>query len=440
MKKRVLFIVGLRFLYGNSVVAQNKVWTLQDCISYAIENNVAVKKTVLDKTTAQLNYKQQQYNRLPNLSGSATGNVSNGASIDPITSNFVNQQVFSNNFGLNSSVTLFQGGKLNLQIQQNKVLLQKSELYIEESKNNITLNILEAYLQALYYNEGISIAENTLKSSQEELKQTKIKYDNGAISQLELSNIETQHSTNEYNVVTAKNQYATQVLALKQLLELDPVIAFEIENLQLDKLIVVIPDKEAVYNKAVENLPDLKIYDLARKGIEKELKIARAAYYPTLSLGLGLGSGYTNTMNYDYAYQLNTNFKQNASLSLSVPIFSKLQNRTNVRLTKIQLQQNDLDKVAAAKILYAKIEKAYQNAVVNSAQTVASESTRNTAKLSYELASKKYAFGGLTATDLVVSRNTYMSAEQTHLQNKYLSVLYQYLLKFYQGESITDIK
>ncbi|MEZ5026752.1 MAG: TolC family protein [Chitinophagales bacterium] len=440
MKKYALLIIGILFFYCNDSYAQSKIWSLQDCIQYAIEHNVTVKKTELDKTTAELNYKQSKYNRMPSLSGSISGNISNGAAVDPITSNFVNQQVFSNNYGLSGSLTLYQGGKLNLQIQQNKILLQKSDLYIQASKNDITLSIIEAYIQALYYNEGITIAENTLNSSTEELKQTQIKFNNGAISQLELSNMETQNSNNEYNVVTAKNQYAQQVLELKQLLELNLDDEFEIQNLKLDDIAIVIPNKEEVFKKAVATLPDLKIYDLAQQSLEKSIKIARAAYLPTISLGFGLSSGYTTTMDYDYGYQLKTNFKQYGSLSLNIPIFSKLQERTNIRLAKVQLQQNDLDKVATTKALYSKIETAYQNAVVNEAQATSSQKTRDNAKLAYELASKKYSFGGLTATDLSVSRNTYLNAEQTYLQNKYLTVLYQYLLDFYQGKSLTNIQ
>ncbi|MCO5247535.1 MAG: TolC family protein [Chitinophagales bacterium] len=435
-----LFLVFSFFLFLKSFsFAQTRVWTLQDCIKYAIENNVSIKKAELDQNSTEINYKQTKYNKLPNFSGNANGSFSNGAAIDPITSNFQNQQIFSNNFSLNSSTTLYQGNFLNLQIEKNKILLQKSDLYIEEAKNSITLSVIESYLQALYYNESITIAENILKSSQEELRQTQIKFTNGAISQLELSNMETQNATNEYNVVVVKNQYEQQVLALKQLLELDPTTHFEIENIKLDNISIVIPNKQEVFERAIIYLPDLKIYDLTKQTLEKDIKIAKTAYYPTVSLGLGLGTGYTNTMSYDYASQLNNNFKQQVSLLVNIPIFSKMQNKTNVSLAKIQLQQNDLDKAVASKTLYSKIETAYQNAVANVAQATAAQATRDNAKLAYELASKKFELGGLTVTDLSVSRNTYINAEQSNLQSKYLTILYRQLLKFYNGEEVDNI-
>ncbi|WP_143037779.1 TolC family protein [Paenimyroides marinum] len=414
------------------------MWSLKDCITYAVENNVTVKKSVLDKTTTEVNYQQQKYNRLPSVAGSLSANLSNGSAIDPVTSDFVDQQIFSNNVGINAQMILFQGNSLNLQIEKNEILVKQSELYLQEAKNNITLSVLESYLQALYYYEGIKIAENALASSKEELSQAQKKYDNGAIAKLELTDLETQHSNNQYTLVSNKNMYDQQVLSLKQLLELDPSTDFQIENISLEGLQILIPDKQEVFAKASELLPDLKIYDLNNESLEKDVKIAKAGYFPTLSLTAGLNSGYPNTMDFIYREQLKNNFSQQVGLSLSIPVFSKKQNKTNVKLAKLQIEQNELDKIAASKTLYSKIETIYQNAVANQAQQNASETARNNAKLSYELAGKKYEFGGLTATELSVSRNTYLNAEQTYLQSKYLTSLYQQLLKFYQGESLTE--
>ncbi len=436
--QKLFFILGILFFAANLVQAQDRIWSLNDCIDYALANNITIKKSQLDNTTAEINYEQQKYNKLPSVSGSASGSVSNGSRIDPITSDFVSRQIYSNNFGINGQMTLFQGNTLNLRIEKNEILVKQSELYLEDAKNNITLSVLESYLQALYYHEGIKIAENALKSSEEELKQAQIKFENGAIAQIDLVSLETQHSNNQYTLVSNKNLYDQQVLSLKQLLEIEPATSFQIENVTLEEFATLIPDKNEVFAKAITVLPDLKIYDLNNQSLEKDLSIAKAATLPTLSLSAGMNSGYTNTLSYDYIKQLRTNFSQQTGLTLSIPIFSKYQNRSNIQLAKVQLQQNELDKIAASKNLYAKIETIYQNAISNAAQQNASKVSRDNAKLSYDLASKKFEFGGLTTTELAVTRNTYLNAEQTYLQSKYLAVLYQKLLKFYQGESITN--
>lgn len=414
-----------------------KVWTLQDCLDYAVKNNITVKKTVLDKTTAQLNYQQQKNNKLPTIYGSSSLGLTNGSSIDPITSSFVNQNILSNSFGLSGNMTIYQGNKLNLQIEQNKMILDQSSLYQQQAENNIILNVLQAYLQSLYYYEGIEIARYTANSSVQELKQTQIKYKNGAISQLELADVETQNAQNLYTVVNNENLYNQQVLKLKQLLELDPNIDFKIEKTALPDIEETLPDKQQVFVQATENLPDLKIYDAQNKILNKALEITKAGYKPTLSATAGLNTGFTSTQDYSYINQIKNNFNKSVGISLNIPIFSKKQNDTNVELAKIDIEQNNLDKISAGKTLYSSIETAWQNAVANQAQQKSSKTARDNAKLSYDLSAKKFEFGGLTTTELAVSRNTYLTNEQTYLQSKYMAVLYTQLLNFYQGKILT---
>ncbi|MDF2551449.1 MAG: TolC family protein [Chryseobacterium sp.] len=426
----ILFFIGI-------LAPAQKVWTLQDCIDYAVKNNITVKKKVFDKTTAELNFQQQKNNKLPTIYGSSSVGLTNGSSVDPITSSFVNQNVFSNSFGLSGDVTIYQGNKLNLQIEQNKMLVGQSELYQKQAENSIVLNVLDAYLQSLYYYEGIESAKYAANSSAEELKLTQTKYKNGAISKLDLADVETQDAQNQYTLVNSENLYNQRVLKLKQLLELDPSVDFQIEKVTLNDLMESIPDKQTVFAQAIENLPDLKIYDAQNEILANALQITKTGYLPTLSASASLNTGYTSTQDYGYFNQFKNNFNKSVSLSLNIPIFSKKQNDTNVKLAKIDIEQNKLDKISASKTLYSSIETAWQNAVANQAQQKSSKVARDNAKLAYDLASKKYEFGGLTTTELSVSRNTYLTNEQTYLQSKYMAVLYSQLLNFYQGKTLT---
>lgn len=424
-------------LFIGIITPAQKVWTLGDCLDYAVKNNITVKKTVLDKTTASLNYQQQKNNKLPTVYGSASLGVTNGSSIDPITSSFLNQNILSNSFGLSGNMTIYQGNKLNLQIEQNRMILDQSALYQKQAENNIVLNVLNSYLQALYYYEGIESAKYTANSSAQELKLTETKYKNGAISKLELADVETQNAQNLYTVVNTENLYNQQVLKLKQLLELDPSVDFQIEKIKLSDAMDAVPDKEEVFSQAIENLPDLKIYDSQNEILTKALEITKTGYKPTLSATAGFNTGYTTTQDYSYFNQVKNNFNKSVGLSLNVPIFSKKQNDTNVKLAQINIEQNKLDKISASKTLYSSIETAWQNAIANQAQQKASKVARDNAKLAYDLAGKKYEFGGLTTTELAVSRNTYLTNEQTYLQSKYMSALYTQLLNFYQGKALT---
>ncbi|MFT3901691.1 MAG: TolC family protein [Niabella sp.] len=223
-----LFILSLFAVLGHfiSQAQDSTAWSLQDCINYAVSNNITVKKKILDKQTTEVNYIQQQNNKLPSVSGSGSFTVAQGSTIDAITSSFVTETNYSNSYSVNGQLVLYQGNKLNLQIEKNAILVNQSKLYQKESENSIKLSVIEAYLQALYYYEAIQIAKNSAASSSEELKQTKVKFENGAIAKKDLADIETQHANNEYAVVAAQNQYNQQVLKLKQLLELESFCEF----------------------------------------------------------------------------------------------------------------------------------------------------------------------------------------------------------------------
>ncbi|WP_128330722.1 TolC family protein [Apibacter sp. HY039] len=442
MKRRLILIMSIYFASLSMFYAQNKslpsVWNLEQCLQYAVSNNITVKKAELSKNTSELNYKQSKNNRLPSLSANLSGSMTNGTSIDPITGSFQDEFYTSSNASINSNITLYNGSKVNNTIIQNKLLVSQNDLYVQQAANNIILSITEAYVQALYYQEGIEIAKNSAKSTEELLKQGEVKFKNGALSRSELADLESQNATNQYNIVTAQTQYSQQILVLKQLLELEPEDDFQIEiPHSSDVGNYLIPDKQSIYSKAIDKLPDTKIYDVAKEINEKDLDIAKAGFLPTVSLSAGLSTGFSSTReNINFGRQLDGNKSEQLSLSVSIPIFSKFQNKTNMALAKIKIQESELDKLQANKDLYKKVETAWLNAVTNQNENVASKTLRDTSRLSYDLAIKKYEFGGSTTTDLLVSQTNYLNAEQKYLQTKYMGILYQQLLQYYQGNPI----
>ena len=433
MKYRIL----LASLLSLPMWGQQKLWSLTDCINYAVNNNITVKKTQLGQQTAAINLDQAKSNRLPAVSGNISANANHGSVINQITNNRVNQTTITNSMGVSASMPLYEGNKLNLQIERATLALEQNDLYVKEAQNNITLSVLEAYLQALYQYENIAVAKNTALSSEEQLAQAQQKYENGAIAKIDLIEIETQHANNQYNVVLAKNQYENQVLTLKQLLELPPGTEFGIEIIQKEDVSAPIANKEEVYRQALEQLPTTKIYEKQKELAQKDIQIAKSGFLPSLSLSGGINTGYSDRDTEKYMAQLKNNFGQTIGLSLNIPIFSRYQNKNNVALARLSESQADLDRKQAEKDLYTKIETAWHNATTRQAQEVASKKARDNAKLAYELAEKKHEFGNLTNTELLVSRNTYLNAEQTYLQNKYMVLLYQQLLNFYQGKEIT---
>jgi len=432
----ILLIVRIASAQETNPVASN-IWSLDDCLEYALENNITIKDASLNKGQAEVDYSKAKSSRLPNLYGSASQTFSNGNSIDPITSDFVSEQIHSTNVSLNSSMTIFQGNQINNQIAQNALLLNQSVFLEEEVKNNIIISILENYLQILYAKEGITIAENNLAASEKEVDRAKARLDAGSIALSDYTEAQSQAASNKYAIITAKNTYQQYVIALKQLLELDPTQDIEIETLSSDVDYVTLElDKMKIYNNALGILPEVSASKIGVEVSEKELKIAKGAYLPTLSLVSSLGSGYTSINDNSFSDQFDLNFNQRIGLSLDIPIFNRNQTKAAVQTAQINIKKAQISQQLVEKEVYKKVETAYQNAISTQEQLVAALASKEAAEQSYTLAQRKYELGALSTTDLVISQNTFTNAQQNYLQAKYLNILYQQLLQFYQGKEI----
>ncbi|WP_111707655.1 TolC family protein [Lutibacter citreus] len=432
-----LLIMQISFAQETLNNSKSEVWSLEDCINYALENNITIKDAALNKSIFEVDYNKSKSSRLPNLFGNASQNFSSGNTIDPITSDYVTDQINNTNVGINSSVTLFQGNQISNQIKQNKLLFEQSIFKEEVEKNNIVLNILETYLQTLYSKEGITIAENNLAASEKEVERAKARLDAGTIALNDYTEAQSQTATNKYNLINAKNDYQQYIIVLKQLLELPPTENLEIETISENSALVNLElNKLSIYNNALNYLPELEASNLNIAANQKELDIAKGGYLPTLSLNGSLGSGYTSVNNDTFGSQFDVNFNQKLGLSLSVPIFNRNQTKAAVQTATINIEKAEIQKQSTKKDIYKKVETAYQNALSAQEQVIAAEASKKAAKQSYELVQKKYELGDLSTTDLVISQNTFTNAQQNYLQAKYLNILYHQLLQFYQGNDI----
>jgi len=438
------FIIIASILISHFGIAQDvetnsssKIWSLEDCISYAIENNITIKDADINTNISEVDYNASKSAKLPNLFGSASQNFSSGTTIDPITSDYVSDQIHSTNLGINSSVTLFQGNQLNNQVKQNKLLIEQNSLLAQEAKNNIVISILESYLQTLYSKEGISIAENNLDASEKEVLRAKSRLDAGTIALSDYTEAQSQAATNKFNVIAAKNDYELNIINLKQLLELSPLEDLQIETVDENQdLFHLELNREAIYTNALAYLPEVEASNTNILINEKELDIAKGGYLPTLLLTGSLGTGYTSISDNTFTDQLDVNFNQRLGLSLSIPIFNRNQTKSAVQIASFNIEKAEIQKQTVEKEVIKKVETAYQNALSSQEQLIAAEVSKEAAEQSYNLAQKKYELGDLSTTDLVISQNTYTNAQQNYLQSKYLNILYHQLLQFYQGNEI----
>ncbi len=399
-----------------SAFSQDEKWTLQQCVSYALENNLTVSQSYLKQRSSELSYKQSKMNRLPSVNASASQSL-----LEPTSSSV----------GLSASMNLFNGLSTENTIKKNKLELEKQSLQTEQVKYDIELAVAEAYIQVLYSKENVLLAEKLLETSKKELKIAEAKYKVGSMSKKNFSDIEAQYANKEYSVIRAKNQYSQQLLTLKQLLELEPGATFEIVENTSPVTSFVVPSPMEVYEEACKVYPEMKSAEQQLAIDSLSVKIAKSSYYPSLSLSAGVGAS-------GNFFENESEWSGNKSLrmSLSVPIFNRWQTKTNVENVKINSAYNSLGIESTRKNLYKSIENACQSAEAYQAEDVALQYSLQSLENSLELAQKQFEVGLIDATTLLVTETNYAQTSVSQIQAKYMAILNYMVILHYQGKTI----
>lgn len=410
-------------------------WDLDSCINYAMQQNINIRKNKITAESSNIDVKTAKAALFPSLSFSSSQNYVNRQLI--IDSN-QKKNSYNANYGLNASWTVYNGGQNLKTIKQEQVYNKIDELNVEASKNEIETNIAQAYIQILYAAESVKINENTLKISEAQRDRGKELLKAGSIAQSDYAQLESQCSTDKYQLVTSQATLQNYKLQLKQLLELDGEEEMDISmpTLNDSDVLTLLPTKTDVYKAALALRPEIKASKLSVQNSELAIKIARAGYLPTLTLTAGTGTSHTSGSSYTFEQQVKNGWNNSVGVTLSVPIFSNRKNKSAVEKAKLQYTTSQLNMLDEEKALFKTIEGYWLDA--NSAQQsymAANEKLRST-QISYDLISQQFNLGMKNTVELLTGKNNLLAAKQQTLQAKYMAILNALLLRFYQGESI----
>jgi len=436
MGKKSLFILVIFFIISINLSAQGQ-WSLRDCINYACSQNIQVKKAILSVESYDVDIQQSKAALFPSLSGSVSQDFANAKVFE--NDRYKYEGTFSGSYRLQANWTIFNGGKNVNAIKQSKLEKEVQQLNVQEIQNNIEISITETYLQLLYARESIKNNENIVASSGVQLKQTKDFLDVGSITRSEYAQVESQYSSDKYNLVLAQNSYDNYKLQLKQLLELDYDAEFEPLFPEVDNIDILqpIPSKYEIYQTALSIMPEIQGSRLGLNVADLNISTAKAGYWPTISLSGGLGTGNVYNNSTSFATQLDRNFTQNVGVTISIPIFDNRQNKSNVQKAKIGYQTAQLNYTDARKTLLQTVENLYQDVVSSQSRYLAAQDKLNSSELSYSLVKEQYELGMRNTVELTTEQNNYANALQDLLQAKYTAILSLKLLNFYQGQEIT---
>ena len=338
-------------------------------------------------------------------------------------------------------MTIFEGGKLRTEVKRQKVQNQMDALSVEESVNDIRIAIVQAYMQCLYAADAVRINRSTAEASKAQRDRAEEMLRAGSISRVDFAQLQSQYSSDEYQVVVASSTLDNYKLQLKQLLELDIMEEMNpaVPGVKEENVLKALPSKDEVYATALKVMPQIRRGELGIEAAKLEEKSARAGFFPSISLSASVGTGHMSNNDFESGSQIWNRFNENVGLTLNIPIFSNRKNRTAVNKAKIALNDSYLEWTSLQKELLRNVESAYLDAVSAQAQYLSAREKEKYARESYELTSEQFRVGVKNTVELITAQNEYSAAQQQVLQAKYLTLLSIELLNIYQGLPASDI-
>lgn len=428
-----LLLSGLR---NATAQEASKTWTLQECLDYAYQNNIQVRQSRNNQLSGIEDTKQAKAALFPSLVASTTQSYTNYPSSEVTDNNS-----YTGTYGITAGMTIFEGGKLRTEVKRQKVQNQMDALSVEESVNDIRITIVQAYMQCLYAADAVRINRSTAEASKAQRDRAEEMLRTGSISRVDFAQLQSQYSSDEYQIVVAGSTLDNYKLQLKQLLELDIMEEMNpaVPGVKEENVLKALPPKNEVYETALKVMPQIRRGELGIEAAKLEEKSARAGFFPSISLSASVGTGHMSNNDFESGSQIWNRFNENVGLTLNIPIFSNRKNRTAVNKAKIALNDSYLEWTSLQKELLRNVESAYLDAVSAQAQYLSAREKEKYARESYELTSEQFRVGVKNTVELITAQNEYSAAQQQVLQAKYLTLLSIELLNIYQGLPASDI-
>ncbi|GGG33880.1 TolC family protein [Bizionia arctica] len=459
MNKNIFTTVALTLFIGFSSFAQEKLWTLEECINYALENNISINQTALNTDTAEQDLVTAKGNFLPNLNGSASQDWNFGSFIGQ-DGNRVSADSRGNSFGLNTGVTLFDGFRNTSIYKQAKLGIETSVLQLNILKDNISVNVVNQYLNILLNKENLKVALEQVAITEKQVTQITDLVDAGVRPRADLYEVQAQLASDNEKLTNVENSLALSKLALAQLLQISND-GFDVEEIELSLPAVLIDHKTSndIYDYALLNRPEIKKAELDIENSVLGIDIAKSAYYPTLNFYARAGTSYQHYQGQDdqrvifpdpedplyfevvpngFGQQFEDNLGYAVGFSLNVPIFNRMQTKANVDRAIINNRRIEYSLDQAKQDLRSTIEQSYADAKAAFKQFEASQVSLEAQKVTFKNAQESFNYGVMNSLEFEQVRNRLVNAEASLINAKYNFVFTTKVLDFYLGIPLTD--
>ena len=430
-KKIILFLL----LVGLQLSAQDKKWTLEECVDYAIQNNISIKQSELDLKTSSVDKLEAIGGFLPSLSGNANYSVNTGASINPVTNQFQNQTFKSFSASANSNIVLFNGLANWKTLQRAKLNKIANSYRLDKMKDDIALSVANSFLQILFNKEQLKVQLNQNLITKENLKRTQELIDAGSLPAGDIFELQATDATQLQQIINTENALLISKISLCQTLLLEDYINFDISDEIIDLPISTITNEtqDAILEKAKESVKDVKIAIANVDVAKKDLALSRSSYLPSLTGFVGYNTRWSESPIYNFVEQLSLFDGTAVGLQLNVPILNGFATRGRVQRAKINQERSEFQLKQAELDLESNIYQAY-NDVSNAKKAFeAAQKTLEARKQALDFSKARYEVGLLNAFDFSQSTIAFENAQSEVLRTKYDYIFRTKILEFYFG-------
>ncbi len=441
IKIAVLFFLVL----GVHLRAQER-WTLEECISHALEHNLQLKDMDYAKDSGKETYRQSIRNLLPTVGASSNYVISYGRSTDPFTNDIVNSDFFNNNYSLNASISVFEGFQKINSIKASKFLYKAAKEDVQQEKFLLAFKVMSAYYDIRFY-EGLlknSYEQETISQNNYDLVKKQIEL--GIKAGSDLYDADATLLGDKLLVTQNTNFLAAAKLALLQAMNLEGVTDI---TLQEDFELAVKSQEEvqvdSVFNKAKEFIPMLKAQQLRAKAAKKQLAAARGRLFPLVSIFSGYNTGYYETtvdslgVIIPFKNQIRDNASHYIGASIEIPISYRWSRRSAVKQQKISMLRERNNVEIQEQELFKIIQELVQQHNALEAEMNQSTEKVKLQELAFEIAQKKYEKGLISALELFQAKNLFGAAQNENLQKRMQYRVNEKTLDFYGGLPVFNI-
>ncbi|MBC8319969.1 MAG: TolC family protein [Bacteroidetes bacterium] len=450
IRSALLIVIFGLVAFGINVTAQ-KLWTLEECIDYAFENNIEIKQSVLSVNAANKDLLQSKYDLAPSLNATTSHSFGWGRSFDESANLYANKNTQQSYFSIVSQVTLFNGLQLINNVRQMQFDHLSEKYASDKIRNDMSLNVAASYLQILFNIELVKNAQRQVDISKEQIDRTTKQVEAGAVARGSLYDIVAQNAGEEANLVSAKNNVMLAYLDLMQLLDLESNAEFDIEKpiLDIEGTPTLLP-AEMIYNKSVTLMPEIKSAEYKVESAQRSLSIVKGQRSPRLYATGSYGTNFSdqlmqsyvpNQPGYDEMISFGDQFKENRngtlSLGLQIPIFNGYQVSTNIKKSQIYFESVNLTLASEKLRLRKNIEAAYADAIAAFQTYISRQKSVEAFTESFKYTQEKFNVGMVNSTDYNVVKIQLANAESDLASSKFDYIFKTKILDFYLGRSLS---